>query len=230
MLCVAAGEGWVAVATSTNYLRIFTSWGIQREIISLPGSSISMVGLRNRLFLVSHCAHPLPGQQNLVYHTLDMNFRNGLSSITGPLPLPLTPSCELNWVGLTDKLLPVTTDSRGVVRMLANGGWYPICDMRDHLKGKSEAFWVTSVHQNYQHIRGIKCRGSTCPQTIPKPSITTTPFQAPICSSGDQGLLEQKLAASSLIRTGCERDDDVTTQALQEELECLMKLFALACR
>ena len=50
--CVAAGDGWVAAGSNKNYLRLFTAWGVQREILSVAGSIVSMVGSADKLFLV----------------------------------------------------------------------------------------------------------------------------------------------------------------------------------
>ncbi len=68
-----AGDGWVAVATSV-YLRLLTAGGMQREVLSLAGSPVTMVGAADRLFVVLHTGHPLPGQQSLGYYTLQAGF------------------------------------------------------------------------------------------------------------------------------------------------------------
>jgi hypothetical protein len=53
-LAIAAGKGWVAVATDTRNLRLFTVAGTQREVISLPGPVVCIVGHRNRLLVICH--------------------------------------------------------------------------------------------------------------------------------------------------------------------------------
>lgn len=53
-LAVAAGKGWVAVATDTRNLRLFTVAGTQREVVSLPGPVVCVGGYRNRLLTVFH--------------------------------------------------------------------------------------------------------------------------------------------------------------------------------
>ena len=40
---VAAGEGWVAVATSLLHLRLLTAGGMQRSVTSMPGPLVTMV-------------------------------------------------------------------------------------------------------------------------------------------------------------------------------------------
>jgi len=53
-LAIAAGKGWIAVATDTRNLRVFTVAGTQREVVSLPGPVVCVVGCRNRLLAIFH--------------------------------------------------------------------------------------------------------------------------------------------------------------------------------
>jgi len=231
VLGVAAGEGWVAVATSLHYLRMFTGWGMEREVISLAGPLVSMAGSDSRLVLAVHAGSPLPDQQSLGFYTLDVNFRKGLCRLTGPSLLPVSPGSELSWIGLADTLVPVTMDSVGVVRMLLNKtAWYPVIETKSHLKGMSEYFFLTSVHQHHEHLRGIRCRGSKYPQTIPRPSLSTLPFAAPMCSTGDIAEIELKLNNINFIKPVAAQSEELMSKTGSEEIECLMKLFALACR
>lgn len=41
---VAIGDGWIAVATNKLLLRLFSVGGVQREVISVPGHVITLVG------------------------------------------------------------------------------------------------------------------------------------------------------------------------------------------
>ena len=52
--CIAAGNNFVALASSRRHLRIFTVGGTQREIIALPGPVVAMNGLNNNLVLAYH--------------------------------------------------------------------------------------------------------------------------------------------------------------------------------
>lgn len=51
-LCL--GQGWVAVATNALMLRLFSIGGVQREIFSLPGPVVCMVGHGEQLLVVYH--------------------------------------------------------------------------------------------------------------------------------------------------------------------------------
>ena len=50
--CVAQGSGWIAAATSCLNLRLFTTGGVQREVLSLPGPVLTMAGWENQLVVV----------------------------------------------------------------------------------------------------------------------------------------------------------------------------------
>ena len=51
-LCL--GRGWAAVATTALTLRLFSIGGVQRELFSLPGPVVSMVGHGEQLLIVYH--------------------------------------------------------------------------------------------------------------------------------------------------------------------------------
>ena len=51
---VTAGEGWVAVATSSRNVRLFTVGGVQRSAFSLPGPVVCLAAHRQRLMAIYH--------------------------------------------------------------------------------------------------------------------------------------------------------------------------------
>jgi len=52
---IAVTASWVAVATSMQFLRLFTLSGGQREIVTIPGPIVAINGSRDRLVVVHHC-------------------------------------------------------------------------------------------------------------------------------------------------------------------------------
>ena len=65
-----------------------------------------------------------------------------------------------------------------------------------------------------------------------RPVSSTLPIQVPLVESGERSGLEQRLLTGRLLlssstTTGLE---DKVSEVRQQEVECLMKLFALACR
>ena len=53
----------VAAATDRRHLRIFSTGGMQREVLSLPGPIVAMSGFHDKLMVSVHIGMPLPGNQ-----------------------------------------------------------------------------------------------------------------------------------------------------------------------
>ena len=49
---IAIGDGWIAIATNKQMLRLFSVGGVQREIISIPGQPVTLCGWGGRLAVV----------------------------------------------------------------------------------------------------------------------------------------------------------------------------------
>merc|ERR1719319_1692353 len=150
--------------------------------------------------------------------------------------LPLAPRSTLAWVGFSDTGAAVTTDSAGWVRMRYQGLWMPIGNTKSHTKGKSDHYYVVSVDQMEGVIRCILCKGARFPATVPRPVPTALPIEQPLCGiSSEKGGLEVKASNINLqarMLEGMEVEDwaDKQAELAARETECLMKLFALACR
>jgi len=239
ILGLAVGDCWVAVGTSKNHLRMFTAGGVQREVVMLPGPLVTMVGEEDRLFVITHKGHPLPGQQSLSYTIF------AVGSTIRPinrdlLPIPLAPGADLYWAGFSDTLTPCIADTVGWVRALDIGTnlWHPIINTRDHVRGKSDFFYIMSISNTESVLRGVVCKGAKYPPTIPRPLPTALPLEVPLAgTTTEKGGLEQtclNLALQSKFLSNhhntSEEIEDVMDTVKQSEVECLMKLFALACR
>merc|ERR1719507_636672 len=229
---VAVGHEWVAVTTSANNLRFLTAGGMQRCVLSLAGPPVALVGAGNRLLVVTHANHPLPGQQSLASSIYTVSPFLSLSLTSHPSPLPITPSSELHWVGLTDLMLPATCDTAGMLRIQDKAAsWRPVLDCKAHTKGKSDFHYIVSVNQEEGEARCIVCRGSKHPPTLPRPLLPPL-----LDSTSERGVLEQQasaLAFQTRILTAApqteEREESVASLRNQE-VATVMKLFALACR
>jgi len=233
---VAVGEKWVAVATNKNHLRMFTAGGMQREVVMLTGPLVTMIGECDKLMVVTHSGHPLPGQQSLSY-TL-YNVTTSLRPLN-TAPLPLAPNSDLYWAGFSDTMTPCTADTAGWVRALdqTTSLWHPIINTRDHVRGKSDFHYIMSVSHTEGVLRGVLCKGAKYPPTVPRPLPSAIPLEVPLTATGsEKGGLEQtalnlalqaKFVAAS-IQT--EETEEVLETTRQSEVECIMKLFALACR
>jgi len=236
---VAVGDKWVAVVTSKNHLRMYSAGGLQREVVMVTGPLVTMVGEGDRLLVVTHGGHPLPGQQSLCYTLYSVSTAlKPLNTI--PLPLPLAPGSDLYWAGFSDTLTPCTADTAGWVRSLDQGTnlWHPVINTRDHVRGKSDFHYIMSISHTESVIRGVLCKGAKYPPTVPRPLPIALPLEVPLTStSTEKGGLEQtclNLALQARFISAHpnqgEETEEIMDTVRQSEVECLMKLFALACK
>uniref|UniRef100_A0A8C3W9N4 WD repeat and HMG-box DNA-binding protein 1 n=1 Tax=Catagonus wagneri TaxID=51154 RepID=A0A8C3W9N4_9CETA len=237
---VCLGQGWAAAATSALLLRLFTIGGVQKEVFSLPGPVVSMAGHGEQLIIVYHRGTGFDGDQCLGVQLLQLGKMK--KQILHGDPLPLTRKSYLVWVGFSAEGTPCYVDSEGIVRMLNRGlgyTWTPICNTRDHCKGKSDHYWVVGIHENPQHLRCIPCKGSRFPPTLPRPAIVVLSFKLPYCQTGtEKGQMEEQYWRSVLFhnhldylaKNGYEYEESTKNQAIKEQQELLMKMLALSCK
>ncbi|XP_071415441.1 WD repeat and HMG-box DNA-binding protein 1 isoform X1 [Pithys albifrons albifrons] len=237
---ICLGQGWAACATSALLVRVFTVGGVQREIFSLPGPVVSMAGHGEQLMIIYHRGTGFDGDQCLGVQLLELGKKK--KQILHGEPLSLTRKSYLVWVGFSAEGTPGYVDSEGIVRMLNRGlgnTWIPVCDTREHCKGKSDHYWVVGIHENPQQLRCIPCKGSRFPPTLPRPAVAILPFQLPYCQvTTEKGQMEEQYWRSVvfhnhldyLSKNGYECDENAKNQAVKEQQELLMKLFALSCK
>ncbi|XP_002718305.2 WD repeat and HMG-box DNA-binding protein 1 [Oryctolagus cuniculus] len=237
---ICLGHGWVAAATSALLLRLFTIGGVQKEIFSLPGPVVSMAGHGEQLFIVYHRGTGFDGDQCLGVQLLELGKKK--KQILHGDPLPLTRKSYLAWVGFSAEGTPCYVDSEGCVRMLNRGladTWTPICNTREHCKGKSDHYWVVGIHENPQQLRCIPCKGSRFPPTLPRPAVAILPFKLPYCQiATEKGQMEEQFWRSVifhshidyLAKNGYEYEESTKNQAIKEQQELLMKMLALSCK
>ncbi|XP_059050858.1 WD repeat and HMG-box DNA-binding protein 1 [Achroia grisella] len=221
VLCVTAASGIVACATNSRLLRLFTPMGTQRQVISLPGPVVCLAAYNTTVMAVYHKTDPGISDQHLA---MDIIATNGRQVRSKTVPLPLTPSSKLSWVGATDVGSPCAYDNTGVLRLydVASGVWMPICDTNNHSRGASDTWFVVSVSELVQTVRAILCRGTSFPVTAPKPIINELPIQIPLCELDS----EKSQYEEQLVRWAHTTSDVDVKNAR----ETALKLFALACR
>ncbi|XP_008116547.2 WD repeat and HMG-box DNA-binding protein 1 isoform X2 [Anolis carolinensis] len=236
---ICLGHGWAACATSSRLLRVFTIGGVQKEILSLPGPVVSMAGHGEQLLVIFHKGTGFEGDQNLGVQLIELG-RKKRQVLHGD-PLPLSRKSYATWVGFSAEGTPCYVDSEGIVRMLNRGlgnTWTPVCNTREHCKGKSDHYWVVGIHENPQQLRCIPCKGARFPATLPRPAVAVLPFKLPFCQTAtDKGQMEEEFWRSVLFhnyldylsKNGYEHDESVKGHAVQEQQNLLMKMFALSC-
>ncbi|KAK1131589.1 hypothetical protein K0M31_017882 [Melipona bicolor] len=214
--CIAAGNNFVALATSRRHLRIFTVGGTQREIIALPGPVVAMNGLNNDLVLAYHSGIGTSGDQCM--NLLFIQIRR-LNLISRTLYLPLSPSSELMWLGITDFGSPVIMDADDVIRVYNKKSslWRVASDMSEQSKGKADHYFIIGISEQQSIVRCVLCKGSHYPPTTPRPVISEISLTLPLCE------LESEKTERELKLWKLGTDPS-------EENETVLSLIALACR
>ena len=82
-------------------MRIFSTGGFQREVLSLPGPVVAMSGFQDKLMISVHTGMPLPGNQCI--GTAIFNIGNTVHQLPSFNTLPLAPNSNLAWQGFTDE-------------------------------------------------------------------------------------------------------------------------------
>ncbi|KAM6459426.1 WD repeat and HMG-box DNA-binding protein 1 isoform 1-T2 [Liasis olivaceus] len=236
---VCLGQGWAACATGSLLLRVFTIGGVQKEIFSLPGRVVSMAGHGEQLLVIFHKGTGFEGDQCLGIQLLELGKKK--RQILHGESLPLSRKSYLTWIGFSAEGTPCYVDSEGIIRMLnrRHGNiWTPVCNTREHCKGKTDHYWIVGIHENPQQLRCILCKGAHFPPTLPRPAVTVLPFKLPFCQTAtDKGQMEEQFWRSVLFhnyldylsQNGYEHDESVKGRAVQEQQNLLMKMFALSC-
>ncbi|KAJ3260995.1 hypothetical protein HK103_006950 [Boothiomyces macroporosus] len=218
---VACTMSRVVVATNQQYIRVFSTSGIQVGIRSLSGPIVSMSGGNDLLFCVYHHAGVFHGNQSLAYFLLDMNT----NQIVVQDMLPISPCSKLKWVGFSSLGYPCTFDSEGVLRgLFLNSGnmWTPLFDSKIFKKERVEEYWPVGVTES--NFLCVVLKGNTHPN-FPKPIINDLPLAIPLLEpENDTVKLEQQIIQSRLIFTETNNGEEAKIDKLT------LQLLANACK
>lgn len=180
-LALTASDKLVAVATDERLLRIFTTLGTQREVVSIPGAPVALASHSSRIIVIHHTTSTaLDADQHLNAMLIDAL---GLQLRSRDVRLPLSPKSRLSWIGFTDSGSPASFDSAGMLRIFQRSSnlWYPVCDLAQHTNGASDTFYIIEVSEEKQLVRAVLCRGTSYPLTSPRPIVMEIPMQMPMC-------------------------------------------------
>ncbi len=221
----------VAAATDRRNLRLFSSGGMQKEVLSLPGPVVALSGYENKLMVTVHLSMPLPGNQCIgtaIFNVADMNHSMPNFSL-----LPLAPKSILSWQGFTDEGVPSIMDSAGYIRILPGtygSCWVQVCDSKAIAKGKSDHYFMLGANLKEYSARCILVKGSRFPATLPKPVVSVLKLKLPLCGQeNDKFANEQNYWKARIISSAI--DDSETKESMElVETEALIKLFAHACQ
>lgn len=183
---IAVTKWGVVVATDLNYLRFYSYGGLQTKIRCLPGPVVSMAGSDRFLFVVYHSGSVLHGEQAMSCMLLDLDRKVTLVKDR----LPISPGSQLKWIGFSDKFLPMSYDSSGVLRglfMSEDAAWVPLLDVRIALPNKQQdTCWCLGVSDGL--FMFVLCKGSDGVPSFPTPLINEISLQVPFSSLDVSGV------------------------------------------
>ncbi|CAJ0769144.1 1988_t:CDS:2, partial [Entrophospora sp. SA101] len=141
----------IIVATSKNFIRLFTLSGVQLYIFALD-SVVCMDAYQEFALIVYHLGTGYRGSQNLGY----MLYNVETNDIVQKEQLPISKDSTLEWIGFSDKGLPAMYDSEGVLSILHRhrqyhqARWIPVLYTRNNPNPDDEAsyYWPVGLNEN----------------------------------------------------------------------------------
>ncbi|KAL1117946.1 hypothetical protein AAG570_004259 [Ranatra chinensis] len=239
---VAAGANWVALATSSSVVRIYSADGTQRDVVSVPGPLVTLAASDDRLAIVFHTGQGSNGDQFMSYCLFRIHEGTRLASclVEGALPMGTLSGggCTLRWLGFTDENSLAALDFDGVLRVLYGRLWRPVVSLDQQCKSRFDHYFVVGVSETDQNVRCILCKGAYYPPVVPKPIVTEIKWQMPLCEmSSEKGRLEEEMLRNLITLPRVEamaaenEDKEPSKMAIEKTISItVMKLFALACR
>ena len=232
--CIAAGANFVAVATTSRMLRLFSTAGLQTAVLGLVGVPVAMAARGGKLAVAWHAAPPTPsGDQGIDIGEYAVQEQRLLRQTR----VSLSPGASLTWVGYSEEGMLTVYDSEGVLRVLSpefGGAWVPIFSAAAERKG-GEHFWVFSVSVKRAEVQCIVCANApepAVPSGSARPVVTAAPLRIPVVAHDDtqtpleaemlrQGLIISNAAAAAAGdgEDGNDGDLEIALQAAQMEAD-----------
>jgi len=197
-VAVAVGSGWAAVVTSQQYLRIFSSTGLQLLVSHLKGPIISLVGCGEKLAIFYYGSEH---NSQIQVEVLTIHSDGSMKQIV-ETNVPHPKSASIFWVGFENETGTLfMMNSLGVlsaIMLVAGWRWVPVLDS-SLKKGADQCFWPIAVKTD--RLCYVLLNGESQPAIHPQPVIATKLFRIPICESKegkDRGEAQNERSRSML--------------------------------
>lgn len=79
ILCVTVSNNIVAVATDTRFLRVFSLYGTQRAVLSIPGPVVALCAYKNCTLAIYHATTAYSKDQNLTSMLIEFEGRSRIA-------------------------------------------------------------------------------------------------------------------------------------------------------
>ena len=146
--CLAIGSGWCAVQTNFNYIRIFSTEGIQKHLICQGTQLVTMVGYENFLAVVYHAGPAFLASQSMRVKIINMATRDYKTMID--VECPISPNSIMTWAGFSEEGQVFTFDSMGVLRSFSytEQQWTVRLDFKQRYSSIFKQVWIVGVYES----------------------------------------------------------------------------------
>lgn len=238
---LAAGLGFIAVATDQRNLRLFTTGGMQSYIFTLSGPVVCLAAFENQLIVILHDGAGQVDEQRLTMYVYNIDLQaNSIRLNHNAIPVALSKRSPLAWAGFSDEGTPCTYDYNGVLRIYRQElgrVWVPMLDLRELTSSALDHYFVVGVSEITQTVRAVKCRKSRYPDFSAETAEVFN-FKLPLCNMDtNRGELEEeyvrlRLAEASYTRLKQFENISKLAQTTNESNEKLLvntvlRLFAI---
>jgi hypothetical protein len=200
---VTMGDGWIAIATTSQLLRLYTSAGLELRILCLSGSVICLCGVYTRLSVTLQKNR----SKDIITDIFDISYFSGYSVryIVKDQTLPLPKDHTLAWFGFEiNQLNPVVITSDGQVMILCKLGvglcgwsWAHVLDWTKVRKTHEDTFYPILVKD--EQISYVKLRGISKPDIYPVPVQSAMNFRCSL--TVDSSLKKNDTSYNALLQS-----------------------------
>lgn len=181
-LGLAAGKGWLAVATSKKFLRLFSATGTEISVSWLTGDFLCMSGCEQWLTIISYNA-----SNALVATVMEINASLGGRGriVVENLPVPLSADSRISWLGYAcDMGLPAIVDTRGLLSILIYNAfgyqWMPVMDIQEVRKTIDQSYWPITIRGD--KLVYVLLHGESKPAVFPQPVVSVKSLRMLLCT------------------------------------------------
>ncbi|VDP20108.1 unnamed protein product [Soboliphyme baturini] len=237
--CLCLGRNWLAVVTDKQLVRLFLLSGTEIYLFEHPGNVLAVAGWNEFLMVAYSTGVNYRGEgftRCALYQvrTTDWTAESPVIKKLHEFDLVLREAHHLVWMGFTKEGSPSTVDSDGTVRILSMSSllWTPVLVLTT--KHEDDKMWVVGVIEKPPQVRVILCKASEYPKIAPRPPVLSIPWKIPLCdadterSNNEHVLISSKIASASLSNRSKNASNVASLNTT--EIECLLKLFAMACK
>ncbi|KAL8837357.1 MAG: hypothetical protein Q9176_005775 [Flavoplaca citrina] len=189
---ISLSDSYVVVTTSTNYVRVFTLFGLPVRVYRQKSSpTVTCTSWRDYVLTMGNGPVGGDGSTSLLY-TIENVKRDEICQSEDVVALPH--NTQLKSVFFSDQGDPCLYDSRGVLLILQHwrtpgqARWVPLLDTKslERLAGgrKEETYWPVAVAQDKFHC--IILKGGDQYPYFPKPLLSEFDFKIPCTTAATE--------------------------------------------